>query len=46
MATKMATGHKTHWVDNHPMIILQNMVYITSLIMEKMQFNHFPIVSL
>ena len=43
----MATAHKTHELgrqssNDH----LPNMVHIATLVMEKMQFDHFPIVSL
>ena len=44
---KMAIGHKTHILDkNHPVIRTAKYVYITSLVMEKMQFNHFSIMSM
>ena len=45
---KMATGHQTHELDGQSSNDhnLQNMVHITLLVMEKMQLNHFPIISL
>ena len=28
-----------NWVDNHPVVITANLVHITLMVMEKMQFN-------
>ena len=39
---KMAAGHQTQKLGRQS----SNMVHVTSVVMEKMQFNHFPIISL
>ena len=41
----MAIGYKTHKLGRQ-LSQLPNMAHITSMVIEKMQFNHFPIISL